>query len=96
MMIKNIKRAIVLGLASLMLFAGVPAPKVLAADNAPVHTEVKVSGANNSTVIYRIYLDKTKEQDSKLLATDKLFSATLITMNGTSHKREATAIPEEF
>ncbi len=66
MMIKNIKRAIVLGLASLMLFAGVPAPKVLAADNAPVHTEVKVSGANNSTVIYRIYLDKTKVTDGRV------------------------------
>ena len=66
MMIKNIKRAFVLGMTALVLFAGMPAPKVMAAENAPVRTEVKVSGGSNQLVAYRIYLDKTKVTDGRV------------------------------
>ena len=67
MMIKKMKRAVVLGLTALVLFAGMPMPKVLAADNAPIHTKVTVSGSTkNQKVNYRLNIDKTKVTDGRI------------------------------
>ena len=43
MMIKLLKRAVVLGLTAVVLFAGAPAQTVKAADVAPLHTIVAVA-----------------------------------------------------
>ncbi len=67
MMIKNMKRAFVLGLTALVLFAGIPAPKVMAADNAPLHTKVSVSGTgSNQKISYRLSIDSTKVTDGRI------------------------------
>ena len=68
MMIKKIKRAFVLGMTALVLFAGMPVPKVLAADNAPVHTQVtSYRSGNSQKVTYRLYLDKSKVTDGRVV-----------------------------
>lgn len=67
MMIKNMKRAFVLGLTALALFVAAPAPKALAADNAPAHTTVTVSGTGkNQKVTYKLSLDKVKATDGRI------------------------------
>ena len=82
MMIKNMKRAIVLGLTALVLFVAAPAPKALAADNAPVHTAVSISGKINKQVVtYRVNLDKRTVTDGRIAVTYDKDILTLIDDN---------------
>lgn len=69
-MIKTIKRAFVLGMTSLILFTGLPATTVNAADSGRVHTETKVSdNSSNPVVTYVFKMDKTKVTDGRIAVT---------------------------
>ena len=65
---KNIiKRTAALALAALLLFVGLPAQEVMAADSAPLHTDVKVTGKNdNQSVTYALSLKKTTVTDGRI------------------------------
>ena len=65
---KNVlKRIAVIVLTALILFAGLPAQKVLAADGAPLKTTVKVTGKNDSQkVSYTLTLSKTTLTDGHI------------------------------
>ncbi len=82
-MIKNIKRAFVLGMTSLILFTGLPATTVHAADSAPVHTKASVSGkATNQTVTYKLDLNKVKVSDGRVAVTFDPEVLTLVKAKG--------------
>ena len=83
MMIKTIKRAFVLGMTSLILFAGLPATAVHAADSAPVHTVATLSGKDSDPVVtYEIKLDKTRVTDGRLAVTYDPEVLTLVKAKG--------------
>ena len=67
-MMKNVlKRMAVLVLTALILFAALPAQKVLAADSAPLRTNVTVTGKNDSQkVSYTLTLSKTTLTDGRI------------------------------
>ena len=70
MMIKLLKRAVVLGLTAAVVFTGVPAQSVKAADVAPLHTSVVVSGKDsNQTVTYTLNLDQVMTTDGRVAVT---------------------------
>jgi hypothetical protein len=70
MMIKLLKRAVVLGLTAVVLFAGAPAQTVKAADVAPLHTSVAVAGKGaKQTVSYDLNLDKVEVTDGRVAVT---------------------------
>ena len=65
---KNIlKRTAALALAALLLFVGLPAQEVMAADSAPLHTDVVVTGKNdNQKVTYKLSLKRTTVSDGRI------------------------------
>lgn len=65
---KNIlKRTATLLLAALLLFVGLPAQEVMAADSAPLYTDVKVTGKNdNQKVTYKLSMKKTTVTDGRI------------------------------
>lgn len=66
-MIKSIKKAFVLGMTSLILFAGLPATTAHAADSEPIHTVTSVSGKeSNPVVTYELKFDKTRVTDGRV------------------------------
>ena len=66
-MIKSIKKAFVLGMTSLILFAGLPATTAHAADSDPIHTVTSVSGKeSNPVVTYELKFDKTRVTDGRV------------------------------
>ena len=82
-MIKTIKRAFVLGMTSLILFTGLPATAVHAADSAPVHTVATVSGKESDPVVtYEVKLDKTRVTDGRLAVTYDPAVLTLVQAKG--------------
>ena len=82
-MIKTIKRAFVLGMTSLILFAGLPATTVYAADSAPVHTKATLSGKDSDPVVtYEVALDKTRVTDGRLAVTYDPEVLTLVKAKG--------------
>lgn len=67
MMNKNLKRAVVLGMAAITLLTGVPATPVLAAEKTPVHTSVQSTGKGDSQKItVKVTLDKTTVTDGRV------------------------------
>ena len=69
-MIKLLKRAVVLGLTAAVVFTGVPAQTVKAADVAPVHTSVTLNGKDsNQTVTYDLKLDEVFATDGRVAVT---------------------------
>lgn len=70
MMIKLLKKAIVLGLTAAVVFTGVPAQSVKAADVAPLHTDVTVAGKDaKQTVTYDLNLDQVFATDGRVAVT---------------------------
>ena len=70
MMIKFLKRAVVLGLTAAMVFTGVPAQSVKAADVTPLHTSVSVEGKDSKqTVTYDLKLDNVYATDGRVAVT---------------------------
>ena len=70
MMIKLLKRAVVLGLTAVVVFTGVPAQSVKAAEAAPLHTNVTVSGKDSKqTVTYDLNLDQVYATDGRVAVT---------------------------
>ena len=65
---KNIiKRAAVAALTAVVLFAGMPAKSVMAADSKPVYTTVQVSGkADAQKVTYKLRLYRSKVTDGRV------------------------------
>ena len=65
---KNIlKRTAALVLAALLLVVGLPAQQVFAADNAPLRTDVRVTGKNdNQKVTYTLSLKRTTVTDGRI------------------------------
>ncbi|SFN51401.1 Cohesin domain-containing protein [Pseudobutyrivibrio sp. UC1225] len=67
MMNKNLRRAVVLGMAAITLLTGIPATPVLAAEKAPVHTLVQSTGKGDSQkVTVKVTLDKTTVTDGRV------------------------------
>ncbi|WP_083572374.1 hypothetical protein [Pseudobutyrivibrio xylanivorans] len=67
MMNKNLKRAVVLGMAAITLLTGIPATPVLAAEKTPVHTSVQSTGKGDSQkVTVKVTLDKTTVTDGRV------------------------------
>ena len=67
MMNKNLRRAVVLGMAAITLLTGIPATPVLAAEKAPVHTSVQSTGKGDSQkVTVKVTLDKTTVTDGRV------------------------------
>ncbi len=70
MMIKLLKRAVVLGLTAAVVFTGVPAQSVQAAEAAPVSTTVTVEGKDSKqTVTYDLKLDQVYATDGRVAVT---------------------------
>lgn len=66
-MTNKFKRAVVLGLAAITLFTGVPAKTVKAADNSTIHTTVEKTGkANNLKITYKVDLSKVTITDGQI------------------------------
>lgn len=64
---KNLKRAVVLGMAAITLLTGIPATPVLAAEKTPVHTSVQSTGKGDSQkVTVKVTLDKTTVTDGRV------------------------------
>ncbi len=64
---KNLRRAVVLGMAAITLLTGIPATPVLAADKTPVHTSVQSTGKGDSQkVTVKVTLDKTTVTDGRV------------------------------
>ena len=77
-MIKSLKKAFVLGMTSLILFAGLPATTAHAADSAPIHTATSVSGKeSNPVVTYELKFDKTRVTDGRIAV---LFDPEVLTL----------------
>lgn len=69
-MIKLLKRAVVLGLTAAVVFTGVPAQSVKAADVAPLHSSVSVAGKDSKqTVTYDLKLDEVVATDGRVAVT---------------------------
>lgn len=84
MMIKLLKRAVVLGLTSVVLFTGIPAQTVKAADEGPLHTSVKVEGRDaKQTVTYNLDLDEVLATDGRVAVT---FDADVLELTKASDK----------
>lgn len=67
MMINKLKRGVVLGLTAVLIFAGVPAQTVKAADADPIHTNVTVSGKDSKqTVTYDLSFDAFTSTDGRV------------------------------
>lgn len=70
MMINKLKRGVVLGLTAVLLFAGMPAQTVKAADADPIHTSVAVTGKDSKqTVTYDLSFDKFASTDGRVAVT---------------------------
>lgn len=64
---KNLRRAVVLGMAAITLLTGIPATPVLAAEKTPVHTTVQSTGKGDSQKLtYKVTLDKTTVTDGRV------------------------------
>lgn len=62
-----IKRAAVAALTAVVLFAGMPAKSVMAADTNPLHTTVQVTGkVDKQKISYKLRLDKTTVTDGRI------------------------------
>ena len=67
MMNKNLKRAVVLGMAAITLLTATPATPVKAAELKPVHTTVQTTGKGDSLKItYKVTLDKSVVTDGRV------------------------------
>ncbi len=67
MMIKNLKRAVVLGMAAITLLTATPATPAKAAELKPVHTTVSTTGKGDSLkVTYKVTLDKSVVTDGRV------------------------------
>ncbi len=64
---KLVKRAAVAALTAIVLFTGMPAKSVKAADDAPVRTVAELSGkADNQKIVYKLKLDDTYVTDGRI------------------------------
>ena len=67
---KLVRKAVVLGLTVVTLFAGAPAVNAQAADNEPVHTRVVATGkTENLKITYSVNVDKTAVTDGRVIVT---------------------------
>jgi hypothetical protein len=67
MMIKELKRGVVLGLTAVVLLTGIPVHTAKAADVAPLHTNVTVSGKDKKqTVTYDLSFDAITVTDGRV------------------------------
>ena len=64
---KLFKRAAVAALTAIVLFAGMPAKSVKAAEAAPVRTVAELSGLpDNQKIVYKLKIEKTKATDGQI------------------------------
>ncbi len=81
-MIKLFKKAVVLGLTAVVVFAGAPVQTVKAADAQPLHTSVAVAGKDaKQTVSYDLNLDKVELTDGRVAVT---FDTSVLELTGAS------------
>jgi hypothetical protein len=77
-----IKRAAVAALTAIVLFAGMPAKSVMAADTEPLHTAVQVTGkVDKQKITYKLTLDKTTVTDGRIAV---LYDPAVVTLDNPS------------